>query len=215
MTIWYSSSLCIVLNRIWPLWAADLWGSSQDATVSEENAGSDWSPGSWEAEPEKQTHCYEPSAIWNHCTLWVCETDSWGIVCNRVHVTPYLPFYLQSLHAVRGKRREMARTTALWRGKRWRRTSRRAVTWRMASTTATFMAPRSTLSTKWWMQAVPASWTSILRLVKGTHSQYIDVFLSPKALVVTLYFLPRPWKCWRLLSLCHLWCLLLLLNWTH
>ena len=36
-----------------------------------------------------------------------------------------------------------------------------------------------------------------------------------KSLVVMMFFLPRPWKCWRLLSLCHSWCLLLLLNWTH
>lgn len=32
---------------------------------------------------------------------------------NRVDVTPFLTFYLQSRPAVRGKRRETARTTAL------------------------------------------------------------------------------------------------------
>lgn len=65
--------LRITLNRIWPLRAADLWRGSQDATFSEENTGSDWSPGSWEAKPEEQTYCHEPSAIWNHCTLWVWQ----------------------------------------------------------------------------------------------------------------------------------------------
>lgn len=97
----------------------------------------------------------------------------------RVHVTPLLTFHLQSRHAVRGKRRETARTTALWHGKRWRGTSRTAVTWSMASTMATFMAPIFTLSMKWWTQAVPASWTSTLRLVKGTHFQCVDLFFPP------------------------------------
>lgn len=65
------------LNRIWPLWAANLWRSSQDAAISEENSGSDRSPGSREAKSEEQTYLHEPSPIWNHCTLWVCDTDSW------------------------------------------------------------------------------------------------------------------------------------------
>lgn len=85
-------------------------------------------------------------------------------------LTPLLTFRLQSRHADQGKRRGTARTTALLHGRRWRRTSRRAVTWSTASTTETFMAPRSTLSMKWWMQAAHASWTSILRLVEGAHS---------------------------------------------
>lgn len=78
-----------------------------------------------------------------------------------------LHFYLQSHHAVPEKRRGMVRTTVLWHGKRWRKTSRRAVTWSTASMMATFMAPRSTQSTKSWIPAVPAFLTSTLRLVAG------------------------------------------------
>lgn len=33
-------------------------------------------------------------------------------------------------------------------------------------------------------------------------------------LVLTVYFLLRPWRCWKPLNLCHSWCSSLLLNWT-
>lgn len=91
----------------------------------------------------------------------------------------FLTFPPQSRPAGRGRRSGTVRTTALLRGKRWKRISRRAGTWSMESTTATFTAPRWTPSTRWWMLAAPASWTSTLRSEGSAHAgQVLLIFWS-------------------------------------
>lgn len=100
-----------------------------------------------------------------------CEYAARSTAATAVNkLTSFLTFHLQSRLASPGKRSETVRTTALLHGKRWKRTSRRAVTWSTESMTATFTAPRSTPSTRWWTPAAPASWTSTLRSVGRAHA---------------------------------------------
>lgn len=101
----FSSSLCVALSRVWSLWAADLRGSSQNAPVSEENAGSDRSPGSRKEEPEKQTHRLESSEIRNHRPLWARQTVEISDVVPRRRVSDQLSDIYYSSYVPSSQRR--------------------------------------------------------------------------------------------------------------